>query len=99
MEKRLEIQELFADEHILVVRAIEIPWFADFVNYLFSGLKPLEATTQQLKKFLKDVKEYYWDEPYLYKLGPDQIEEEVPFILEACHLAPDGGCCYSFGHF
>ncbi|CAA7023189.1 unnamed protein product [Microthlaspi erraticum] len=40
---------------------------------------------------------YYWDEPYLYKRGPDSIyrrciaEEDVQGVLEHCHGSAYGG--------
>ncbi|GKF74044.1 reverse transcriptase domain-containing protein [Tanacetum coccineum] len=46
-------------------------------------------TSQQKKKFFKDVKHYFWDDPYLFRrcvFGQEAIE-----ILKACHEAPTGG--------
>ena len=54
-------------------------------------------TYQQRKKFKSDVKYYFWDEPYLYKVGIDGIfrrcvpYEEVPSILFHCHSSAYGG--------
>ena len=73
------------------------PWYVDFANYLVSRLLPLELKFQQEKKFLHDVRSYQWDDPYLYKLCSDQVirrcasEEEIPHILESCHVATYGG--------
>ena len=56
-------------------------------------------TYQQKKKFFSDVKHYYWEDPYLYKLCADQVirrcvpETEFKSILYHCH---DGG---AGGHF
>ena len=69
------------------------PWYADFANYLVSGLLPPELNFQQQKKFLYDVRSYQWDDPYLYKLCLDYViricvpEEEIPHILQSCHAA------------
>ena len=49
------------------------------------------------KKFYKDVKRYYWDEPYLYILCKDQLyrrvvaNEEIDGILTQCHESSYGG--------
>ena len=73
------------------------PWYADFANYLVSGLLPPELKFQEKKKFLHDVRGYQWDNPHLYKLCSDQVirrcvaAEEIPHILESCHAAAYGG--------
>ncbi|GKE94881.1 reverse transcriptase domain-containing protein [Tanacetum coccineum] len=54
-------------------------------------------TTQQKKKFFKDVKHYFWDDPYLFSICADQIiqrcvhGQEAYDILKACHEGPTRG--------
>ncbi|GJX11854.1 reverse transcriptase domain-containing protein [Tanacetum coccineum] len=54
-------------------------------------------STQEKKKFFKDVKHYFWDDPFLFKTCADQIirrcvdGKEALEILEACHSGPTGG--------
>nr|GFB50528.1 hypothetical protein [Tanacetum cinerariifolium] len=54
-------------------------------------------TTQQKNKFFKDVKHYFWDDPYLFKTYVDQVirrcvaGREAVGILTACHSGPTGG--------
>nr|GEU61881.1 DNA-directed DNA polymerase [Tanacetum cinerariifolium] len=48
-------------------------WFSDIANYhagnfLVKGMPP-----QQKKKFFKDVKHYFWDDPYLFRIYADQV--------------------------
>ena len=43
------------------------PWYADIVNYLAADVEPEELRGYTRKKFLREVRRYHWDEPYLYK--------------------------------
>ncbi|GKB87124.1 reverse transcriptase domain-containing protein [Tanacetum coccineum] len=61
---------------------------------------PLEThgmSSQQKKKFFKDVKHYFWDDPYLFRIGADQVirrcvySQEAVDILTAYHNGPTGG--------
>ncbi|KAL4385057.1 hypothetical protein GQ457_15G017840 [Hibiscus cannabinus] len=73
------------------------PWYADFVNYIVSGILPHQLNYQGRKRFKHNAKGYFWDEPYLFKQCADQIirrcipEEEQQLILEQCHSTPYGG--------
>ncbi|CAN6687713.1 unnamed protein product [Malus baccata var. baccata] len=71
-EDSLPLRESFPDEQLFAVH-FRTPWFADIVNYLVKGVVHPDLTFQQKKKFLSDVKHYFWDEPYLFKYCPDQI--------------------------
>ncbi|GJU67990.1 hypothetical protein Tco_1254249 [Tanacetum coccineum] len=52
---------------------------------------------QPKNKFSKDVKHYFWDDPFLFKICADQMirrcvhGKEALDILEACHNGPTGG--------
>nr|GEW97201.1 reverse transcriptase domain-containing protein [Tanacetum cinerariifolium] len=54
-------------------------------------------SSQQKKKFFKDVKHYFWDDPYLFQIYADQIirrcvhGQEAFDILKACHEGPTRG--------
>ncbi|GJT60847.1 reverse transcriptase domain-containing protein [Tanacetum coccineum] len=73
------------------------PWFADIANYHARNFIVKGMSSQQKKKFFKDVKHYFWDEPYLFKICADQMirrcvhGKEAIDILTACHNAPTGG--------
>jgi len=78
------------------------PWYADLVNYLACGRDPSGLEGYAKKEFYKDVKRYYWDEPYLYILCRDQLyrrvvaKEEVDGILTHCHGSSYGGYFATF---
>nr|GEZ10858.1 hypothetical protein [Tanacetum cinerariifolium] len=44
------------------------PWFADFANYNAGNFIVKGMTSKQKNKFLKDVKHYFWDDPFLFKM-------------------------------
>lgn len=96
-ESHIPIQERFPDEQLLVLEQVSLPWYADLANYLASGQAPPDLNRQQMKRFLHEMRSYYWDEPFLYKQGADQIwrrcvpQEEVSSILHHCHASPYGG--------
>ncbi|GJZ42349.1 hypothetical protein Tco_0589235 [Tanacetum coccineum] len=73
------------------------PWFADFANYHAGNFVIKGMSPQQKNKFFKDVKHYFWDNPFLFKICADQVirrcghGKEALDILEACHNGPTGG--------
>ncbi|GJZ51619.1 hypothetical protein Tco_0606134 [Tanacetum coccineum] len=73
------------------------PWFADFANYHAGKFVIKGMTSQQKNKFFKDVKHYFWDDPFLFKICADQVirrcvsGQEALDILKACHSGPTGG--------
>ncbi|GJV36718.1 reverse transcriptase domain-containing protein [Tanacetum coccineum] len=73
------------------------PWFADFVNYHAGNFVIKGMSSQQKRKFFKDVKHYFWDDPFLFKICADQVirrcvsGQEAFDILKACHSGPTGG--------
>nr|GEV79993.1 reverse transcriptase domain-containing protein [Tanacetum cinerariifolium] len=72
------------------------PWFADFENYHVGNFVVKGMSSQQKNKFFKDVKHYFWDDPFLF-ICTDQIirrcvhGQEAIDILKACHNGPTGG--------
>ncbi|XP_057775095.1 uncharacterized protein LOC130994080 [Salvia miltiorrhiza] len=92
----MAINESFPDEQIWAV-LFKDPWYADYSNYLVIGALPEGLSHYQKKKFLHDVKFYYWEDPYLYRRCADGFirrcvrEHEWPKIIEECHSSPSGG--------
>ncbi|GJW22633.1 reverse transcriptase domain-containing protein [Tanacetum coccineum] len=75
----------------------EPPRFADIANYLVGNVLVKGVSSQQKKKFFKDVRHYFWDDPYIFRICANQIirrcvdEQEAMGILQACHHGPTGG--------
>ncbi|XP_049371127.1 uncharacterized protein LOC125836084 [Solanum verrucosum] len=96
-EREVNIDDSFPDEQVFAISLKPTPWYADFANFIVSGLMPDELTFYQQKRFMFDVKKYFWDEPYLFRECIDHVtmrcvpEEEAVEILHACHASPVGG--------
>ncbi|GKC89398.1 reverse transcriptase domain-containing protein [Tanacetum coccineum] len=95
-----EINETFPLETLNMVTSHDnqsTPWFADIANYHAGNFLIKGMTSQQKKKKFKDVKHYFWDDPYLFRTCADQIIRRCVFgqealeILKACHEGPTGG--------
>ncbi|GKC35222.1 putative nucleotidyltransferase, ribonuclease H [Tanacetum coccineum] len=76
---------------------IEIKDRKDFANYLVTDSIPKGLTYQQKNKFFFDLKYYFWEEPYLFKVCSDGIIRrcvsgpETRTILDQCHHGPTDG--------
>ncbi|GJU62814.1 reverse transcriptase domain-containing protein [Tanacetum coccineum] len=73
------------------------PWFADIANYLVGNVLVKGMSSEQKKKFFKDIRHYFWDDPYLFRICADHIirrcvdGQEAMDILQACHNGPTRG--------
>ncbi|GKC81042.1 reverse transcriptase domain-containing protein [Tanacetum coccineum] len=95
-----EIAGEFPDEHLMALKT-EInndePWYADYVNYLVGKIVPPNWTSEKRRRFFSQVKNYFWDKPYAFKLCPDNIMRqcvagnEISKILAHCHSGPTRG--------
>ncbi|GJR75593.1 reverse transcriptase domain-containing protein [Tanacetum coccineum] len=68
-----EINEAFPLETLgsIALQDQSTPWFADFANYHAGKFVIKGMTSQQKNKFFKDVKHYFWDDPFLFKISAD----------------------------
>ncbi|GJW92785.1 reverse transcriptase domain-containing protein [Tanacetum coccineum] len=97
--KNKEITETFPLETLgsVALRVDSTSWFADFANYHAGNFIVKEMSSQQKNKFFKDVKHYFWDDPFLFKICADQMirrcvhGKEALDVLKACHNGPIGG--------
>lgn len=71
MRNEGQIRERFPDEQLLALDLAQVPWYVDIVNFLVSGLFPPGASTHQTQKLKYEAQFYIWDEPFLFKQGPD----------------------------
>ncbi|GJY31664.1 reverse transcriptase domain-containing protein [Tanacetum coccineum] len=72
-------------------------WFSHFANYHARNFVVKGMSSQQKNKFIKDVKHYFWDDPFLFKICADQVirryvhGQEAIDILKAYHNGPTRG--------
>ncbi|GKA86322.1 reverse transcriptase domain-containing protein [Tanacetum coccineum] len=92
-----DINENFPLETLGVISSESTLWFADYANFHAGNFIIKGMMTQQKKKFFKDVKHYFWDDPYHFRISVDQIirrcmhGQEANDIIKACHEGPTGG--------
>ncbi|GJR46090.1 reverse transcriptase domain-containing protein [Tanacetum coccineum] len=98
--KNKEITETFPLETLGMVTFrgdSSTPWFADIANYHAGNFIVKGMSYQQKKKFFQDVKHYFLDDPYLFRIGADQVIKRCVYgqkavdILMACHNRPTRG--------
>nr|GEW16996.1 reverse transcriptase domain-containing protein [Tanacetum cinerariifolium] len=97
--KKKKINETFLLETLGMISSrsdSSTPWFADIAYYHAGNSVVKGMSSQQKKIFLKDVKHYFWDDPYLFRICADQVirrcvhGQKVADILMACHNGPTG---------
>ncbi|GKD78543.1 hypothetical protein Tco_1341164, partial [Tanacetum coccineum] len=95
-----EINETFPLETLNMVTFrgnSSTPWFANFENYHAGNFIVKGMSSEQKNKFLKDVKHYFWDDPYLFKIYANQViwrcvsGQEAIDILTGFHSGPTVG--------
>ncbi|GJR35043.1 reverse transcriptase domain-containing protein [Tanacetum coccineum] len=95
-----EIADKFPDEHLMILKTKlneDEPWYADYVNYIIGKIVPPNWTPEKRRRFFSQVKNYFWDEPYVFKLCPNNVMRrcivgnEILEILAHCHSGPTRG--------
>ncbi|XP_048491444.1 uncharacterized protein LOC104901600 [Beta vulgaris subsp. vulgaris] len=93
----IPIEEYLRKEALFAIMSNEIPWFADFANYLSCGIEPHGFNFQQRKRFFKEVSRFYWDDPLLFKKCAVRVfrrcvsNHEMSLVLNICHSLACGG--------
>ncbi|GJU76650.1 reverse transcriptase domain-containing protein [Tanacetum coccineum] len=98
--KKKEITEIFPLETLGMVTFrgdSNTSWFVDIANYHAGNFIVKRMSSQQKKKFFKDIKHYFWDDPNLFRICADQVIRRCVYgqesidILTACHNGPTRG--------
>ncbi|GJT72510.1 reverse transcriptase domain-containing protein [Tanacetum coccineum] len=79
-----EINETFPLETLNMVNSHDdqnTPWFADIANYHAGNFLIKGMSTQQKRKFFKDIKHYFWDDPYLFRTHRPRLRQELVYLL------------------
>jgi hypothetical protein len=94
VKEDIPIRDSFPDEQLFAVT--KLPWHAHIVNYLVKDFIPKTWTAQDRRKFFVEVRNFYWDDPYLFKYYPDQIlrrcipDNETFSVIKFCHTEACG---------
>ena len=70
LDDPIPINDSFSNEQLAVINisSRNNPWYAYYANNIVSKYIPPNFTYQQKKKFLFDLRHYFWDDPhYSYK--------------------------------
>ncbi|GJU61719.1 reverse transcriptase domain-containing protein [Tanacetum coccineum] len=95
-----EITNEFPNEHLMILKAElddDEPWYADYVNYIVGKIVLPKWTPEKRRRFFSQVKNYFWDEPYAFRLCSENIMRrcvagsEILEILAHCHFGPTEG--------
>ncbi|GKB03755.1 hypothetical protein Tco_0831898 [Tanacetum coccineum] len=95
-----EIANEFLDEHLMILKAKlnkDEPWYADYVNYIVGKVVPPKWTLERRKHFFSQVRNYFWDGPYAFRLCPDNVMsrcitgDKILEILAHYHSGPTRG--------
>ncbi|GJR68133.1 reverse transcriptase domain-containing protein [Tanacetum coccineum] len=95
-----EIIDKFPDEHLMILKAKlndEEPWYADYINYIARKVVPPKWTPKRRKRFFSQVRNYFLDEPFAFRLCPDNVMRrcvagnKILEILAHYHSGPTRG--------
>nr|GEX58726.1 DNA-directed DNA polymerase [Tanacetum cinerariifolium] len=95
-----EINETFPLETLGMISSYSdssTSWFVDIANYHVGNFIVKGMSFQKKKKFFKDDKHYFWDDPYLFRICADQVirlcvyGQEAIDILMTCNNGPTEG--------
>ena len=70
---------------------VKTPWYADVADYLAIKAIPPHWFTLDKGKFFWNVRNFFWDDPYLLKYCLDQLicrcvpDDEILSVITFCH--------------
>nr|GFB36345.1 reverse transcriptase domain-containing protein [Tanacetum cinerariifolium] len=93
------LKKKLTEAPILVAPDWDLPFelMCDASDFAIGNFVVKGMSSQQKNKFFKDVKHYFWDDPFFFKICADQVirrcvhGQEAIDILKACHYRPTGG--------
>jgi hypothetical protein len=83
------IDDYFPGKSLLSLSSM--PWFVNHINFVSSRECQLIGVSKDKRKFLNEVKNFYWDDPYLFKYCPDQIfrrcipDNKLSSVIKFCY--------------
>ncbi|GKE61857.1 reverse transcriptase domain-containing protein, partial [Tanacetum coccineum] len=82
-----EVDDNFLRETLMEINIRNEPWFTDFANYLVGDIIPKGMTYQQKNKLFSDLKHYFWEEPFVFKVYSDVLDSRFywPTIIKDAH--------------
>ncbi|GJS89174.1 reverse transcriptase domain-containing protein [Tanacetum coccineum] len=92
-----EVVDNFPIETLMEINTKNEPWFANFANYLIGDIIPKRMTYQQKNNFFSNLKHYFWEEPYIFKVCSNGMIRrcisrlKTRIILDQCHHGPTSG--------
>ena len=79
LEDPQPINDSFPHEQLTAINVSNsTPWYTNNANYIVAKYIPPSFTYQQKKKFVYDLRHYFWDDPHLSKGGDGIIIHCVP---------------------
>ncbi|GJU37685.1 reverse transcriptase domain-containing protein [Tanacetum coccineum] len=82
-----DVDDNFSGETLMEITTNDTPWFADFANDLVGDVIPKGMMYQQKNKLISDLKNYFWEDHYLFKVCSDAQWETVAWdVYEAAIL-------------
>nr|GEW15883.1 DNA-directed DNA polymerase [Tanacetum cinerariifolium] len=92
MFENKDINENFPLETLGKISSGSTLWFADFANFHAGSFIIKGMSSQQKKKFFKDVKHYFWDDPYLFQICADHIiRRDAHELVKSCDICQRQG--------
>ena len=70
-EDGLPINEKFIDEQLFIID--ETPWYANIANFHATRTFPPSFSPMDKMKFLREVRNFFWENSYVFKYCKDQI--------------------------
>nr|GEU86255.1 reverse transcriptase domain-containing protein [Tanacetum cinerariifolium] len=77
-----EVDDNFLEETLMEINTKDEPWLADFANYLVDDIITKGMTYQQKNKFFSDLKHYFWEDPYFFKVCSDGNLVALELVLD-----------------